>query len=210
MTIEEVEKWMSNFYINPQPELIPQVLEALSKEGKLSDENTIVPIIYFFCHVFRDNSQEVEKWTSPFMTRLSLREQEILVTAIGLSNTPTAKNYLNSLSDSIPELKEYIKTLFTQPFLAIEKMPIEHPAILDALWSSFMATGQEKYVVRIIAALGYFDNQSSEIEKLIGNAAKWSLRSNIKNHPKVKLICKKQLTEQTNEITSILEGLLKD
>lgn len=208
-TVNDIEKWMTYYYQNPQPELTPQVIEDLSQEGKLSNENTIVQIMYFFCLVFREHPSKIVKWMASFLTTLSLMEREILVTTIWLSNTEASKKYLNTLMNDVPELKEYINELLVSPFLDIEETPIDNPEILDALWASFMATGNEKYILRIISILDYSKNTNDEIKRLIGNAAKWSIQSNMANHPKIRLICMEQLIHQKMEIKIILQEILK-
>lgn len=210
LAIDDIEKWMTNYYKNPQSELTPQMIVGLSKEGKLNDERAVVQIMYFFALIFRENSSQIIKLTSLFMTTLSLMEKEVLVTAIWLSNTEMSKEYLNKWKNNIPELKEYINELLVSPVLVIEKVPIDNPEILDALWAAFMATGNEKYIFRIISTLEYCHDENDEIKRLIGNTAKWSIESNMENHPKIRLICMEILRHQNIKIQSILKAILKN
>jgi hypothetical protein len=86
-----------------------------------------------------------------------------------------------------------------QPFVNV---PVDHPLVLDALWGTFMATGEAAPVECIIAVLPWVwqldsrntpqdaqGNRQLDFRFLIGGAAEWSLSSNARQHPKVLAIC---------------------
>jgi hypothetical protein len=208
-SLENIDTWVSFYYRNPQPDLIPIFINSLSQEGYLKEETAVEPIMFFLSFIFRDNPHEIANWLSQVLENLSYLEQEIIITAVFLSNTLESQEYLNELSQSNePDIQDLINSFKDQVPPNIEEIPIENPSILDILWSAFMATGEEKYVIRIISALSKNNSQDVSDQEMIINMAKWSLKSNIKAHEKVRSICIDQLKYQTEEISLILKDIM--
>lgn len=79
-----------------------------------------------------------------------------------------------------------------------------NPVVLDQLWACFMATGEKRFVRRIMDALPWAlpskdqQNKGTAITDeqaesfLTGAAAKWSLTSNCHQHEKVMQFCQEE------------------
>ncbi|MBD2391568.1 hypothetical protein RI030_05435 [Aphanizomenon flos-aquae NRERC-008] len=208
-TAENIENWMSFYYQNPQPNLIPVFIKSLSQKGFLKEETSQISIMFFLSFIFRDNSNKIADWLSQVLQNLTIVEKEVIIEAIFLSNTSEAQEYLNNLyQNSEPAIQDMINFFKDQVPPNLEEIPIDNSSILDILWSAFMATGSEKYVIRIISALSSKKSQDDPVKKMITSMAKWSLESNIKNHQKVKLICINQLKIQPQDVSSILKEII--
>lgn len=209
MSLQEIEQWMTYYYQYPQPESVPLAIESLSKEGGFREENAIEQIMFFLSFIFRANPDNVVEWTSPFIADLPLMEKEMIITSLWLSDTQTAKDYLGLLATTTPEVQQYINDLTAESPPDVEQMPVDNPGSLDVLWAAFMATGEEKYVIRIISALADCDDKDDAIKQLIGNTAKWSLKSNAESHATVKSTCMAQLAEQPPDVVAILQEIIE-
>ena len=208
-TAENIENWMSFYYQNPQPNLIPVFIKSLSQKGFLKEETSQISIMFFLSFIFSDNSNKIADWLSQVLQNLTIVEKEVIIEAIFLSNTSEAQEYLNNLyQNSEPAIQDMINFFKDQVPPNLEEIPIDNSSILDILWSAFMATGSEKYVIRIISALSSKKSQDDPVKKMITSMAKWSLESNIKNHQKVKLICINQLKIQPQDVSSILKEII--
>ena len=89
------------------------------------------------------------------------------------------------------------------------KDTISSPSFLDALWGSFFATGDDRYVQRLISALPMLDTKGDVARMLIGGAAQWSLTSNAVQHPKVMEICEKELKTLPDDQKPTLEKIIE-
>lgn len=211
LSLQEAEEWMSFYYQHPQPDLTPLVIDAWSKEGILRQETAIEPIVFFLSFIFRANPDKIVEWTSHSIDTLPLGEKEVIIGALWLSNTNAAQDYLTHLYKiSEPGVKEIIKDIKNNSQPVIEQEPIDNPRVIDNLWAAFMATGEEKYVIRIVSVLRDCKNKEDDYQNLMRNAALWSLKSNAKLHDKVKLICKHQLTEESAAVASILQEIINE
>ena len=90
------------------------------------------------------------------------------------------------------------------------EIPINSPMVLDMLWGAFMASGDEKYIIRIISALPNvnIDIKEDHSKFMIGGTARWLLTSNAIQHEIVFKICKEQVSRQPEEISNILCEIL--
>ena len=167
-------------------------------------------ITSFLSYIFRANPDKVEAWLSPF-TDLSDEETQVIANALWYSDTKQANDYLVTLSAAAEiEMKHVFASLLTEQPTPIDEIPIIAPAVLDMLWAAFMATGEEQYVVRIISALPYANAEDDTAERMIGEAASWSLKSNAAHNKKVLSIAESELHKQPEDVASILREIIEE
>ncbi len=204
--IREIEQWMFHYYQSPNPEFVPKAIKGLSFANKLADKDAVTHNLYFFCSIFRAHPDRIIEWISPLIDSLSLTEKHTIATALWLSDTQDARNNLKQLGGFDHDLKEFIKYLSLEPPpIKIEDRSIENPSILEAIWASFMATGTEKYVFRIISALDAEGTGEIPLDQL-----KWSLKMMGMSHPLIRSICAARLAQQPPNVAAILEGLSQE
>lgn len=208
LATENLEKWMSFYYKNPQPDTIPVAIDAFRKGGYFSQDGSSEPIIVFLSLIFRSHPQKIETWLSS-LKEITNQENIAIGKILWLSNTEQARKYLTKISRiKDVEIKEYLVALLKKVPPEIEKVPIASSSVIDILWAAFMATGEDKYVVRIISAFSKNNNQDELSKEMISSMAKWSLKSNVKKHEKVKSICLNQLKTQNEDIAIILQEII--
>ncbi len=208
MDRNELEHWMRFYYKNPHPEFTRLAVENLGKKESFLDDYSAEPFIFFLSFIFQAHPDKVEEWISPYISNLPKREKEMLITSLWLSDTQNAKDYLLDLAATTQEVRKYINSLTSRYLPNLESILIDRPGVLDVLWAAFMATGEEKYLIRIISTLTYIDTQNDELKQLIGNSALWSLKSNIKAHPKIKNVCRQQLARASSKVIPILQDII--
>jgi hypothetical protein len=213
-----VSEWMTYYYLNPQPELLPGAIASFSESGTLTLDTAIPPLISFFSFIFRDNPESLAEWFQE-ISQLSEPEQVVLFEALWFANTPAAREQLSELLAEVSlENAELIRDLLSLEPTPIQELaidattPIKSSSVLDMLWAAFMATGEERYVVRIISVLPWSEvAPEHDLGKFtVGHAARWSLTSNAVQHEKIMTICLEQLSQQPVEIVEILEEVINE
>ncbi len=187
--------WLTDYYIYPTPDLFVSEVNNLSKSGVLSDPKHKQTISVFLSRILADNPDKTLKWMKE-LDHLNKTDMEPVFYAVWLSDTKESKEYLKSIGAT--------KALETKPtdFLQV---PIDSPNTLDTLWAYFFATGQKEPIRKIVSAFNYENHSgalkaykmSKQTEQDKQNAildsifmsARWSLESNIKQHPRVGEIC---------------------
>lgn len=208
-SVDALSRWMTYYYVHPQPDLIVSALLFADKQGLLTGDAT-APMQAFTSKVFAQNPEKLKDWFSQ-LGSLSENGKTLIITAIWWSGSKEGKELLDSITTNLPEKPkaEFKKQIEKSP-PELEKMEIESPDVLDMLWACFSATGDEKYVKRLLNVLTWSSSDSKDLPKmLIVSAARWSLLSNLDQHAKVKEICE-SLKKQDADLKPYIEKLLEE
>lgn len=210
-SVEEFHQWVTYYYVEPTPERVEEAVRFMEKEGLLAKPTAVQPLVSFLGHIFRKNPDRIGPWVEEFDYLPEGRK--VIWQAAWFSGTPEGQKALKEAEPRLPEEdKKYLAALTLLPAPDLLTLPIDSPAVLDMLWAGFQATGDEAYVFRVIGALAA-PAQEQENEGLdqviVREAARWSLASVARQHPKVMQICRRALPKQPEEVRKALEEVIK-
>jgi len=193
------DDWLTFYYRDPRPDQVVAQLKAWSSEGTLQDANARAPLTGFLSQIFRQNADKLQDWRLQ-LKGLPKEDLELINMAIWMSNTKESKELLQ---------KEIPKAFKDKSPPDILTLKLDSPSALDLLWGYFFATGDSKALRRIVAMFRYADaptklegipKDRSPLYVILPKAAKWSISSNARQHPKVMEDCKKILaSDQLND-----------
>lgn len=188
-------KWMTYYYLNPEPSKLPAVIKYYANSSLYNKVNSRLPVTTFFAAILKDNDALLEKVYQSISDTSPDSLQTVFLRTIWLIDSPRSKEILAEVSPSWEsnENKKQIKEITETPAPNVLIDPIIDASQLDMLWSIFLATGDSKPIKRIISTLNFVDDQDI-MQVMIGKAAIWSLGSNAKQHKLVYEICTKALT----------------
>jgi len=194
-TKDQLSEWLTYYYLHPRPDLVVSAIQFMSAQGELRKGNAQTPFCVFLANVFTANAAKIDTWFGELRSGPE-DQQSALALVLWMTGTDSSQILLKSLrKEGSASFQKYVNELVANDhrpnFLHDE---ISSPGFLDALWANFFASGDERYVKRVIAALPLF-NDSDASQMLIGGAARWSLASNAFQHPKVMQICEAQLKD---------------
>lgn len=197
-SMETLSRWMTYYYLHPQPELLNNAIIFADKEN-LFQGNSLVPLQAFLSRVFAQNPGRI---VSCFDSIKGIKEDSrtLVLTSVWWSGTKEGEQFLKHIATQLPEKArvEFLRQIEKSP-AAPEDMPIDSPDVLDTLWACFSATGDEKYVKKLITVLPWSDKGNKDLNQLmIASAAKWSITSNAEQHPKVLQICQSVAASDSN------------
>ena len=210
-TEEQLHEWLTYYYLHPRPDLTLSAIHLMSKKGWLSKANPQSPLAAFLAQVFASNSDKTNAWLTELQA--STEDQKIMAAlALWMAHTSNSVPLLESMANKgSPTYQDYVRRLLGDDhppdFL---KDTISSAGFLDALWGSFLATGDERYVQRLISALPMLDTKGDVTKMLIGGAAQWSLTSNAIQHPRVMEICETELKKLPDDQKGALEKVIKN
>jgi hypothetical protein len=208
-TKEQLHEWLTYYYLHPRPDLTISAIHLMSKEGWLSKASSHSPLAAFLAQVFALNGSMIKPWLTEL--EAGTEDQETMgALALWMAHTDNTQELLKSMATKgSPTHQVYVKGL-----LADNRPPdflndaIASPSFIDALWGSFFATGDERFVQRIIGTLSLLKSQGNTQDVLIGGAAKWSLTSNAIQHPRVLEICEAELAKSAGDQKPILAEVI--
>lgn len=206
-TEQDLNQWLTYYYLHPQPDLVVPATLLAEKKGFLASDNG-GPFMAFLSLVFANNPSRVGGWIKQ-LDSIPMKDKPMLWTALYWSHTKESQETLNQIISSLPEKSR--KSLLEQvskPPVPIEKVEITGPAVLDMLWGAFFATGDEKYVKRLISVLPW-ESQTKDLPKMqVAASARWSLTSNAEQHPRVMKICQ-QVRDTQPELKAQLDSIIE-
>jgi len=154
-TRDDISQFMEEYYLQPRPDLIADLIDALQPTGFV--QKTTVPVVMgFFSEVFAANPDRIPNW------QVLIAKQD--------EQTKTALNRA----------------------LAVSKGPgvihsVEHSAEgNDLFWGAFFASGNPKFIKKLVDQLKYFDERDDFTLFAAGGTAMWSLASNAQSRPRVR------------------------
>lgn len=170
----EVDAFIMHYYEHPDPSRIPALLQSLARAGKLSGRLENLAVLSFVAHCIRQHPDNWREWLQPFPNALS-------DTAAGLCFA------LRLSGNDCPEGICFAQHVMEKRPPELLQDPVDAPELLDMLWGAFFATGDAQYVRRIMEALELVGDMRAVVVKA---TARWSLTSNVQQHPRVRDICK--------------------
>lgn len=191
---------MDRYYLDPRPELVPRALKTLSDSGLLDGGVAATVVAVFLGHVFRADPAELEARLPP-LDELPDDSYAVTLQALWWSRTQRGDDLLDMAArQADPGRQDLIAMLRAEPPPDLLQLPLSDTALLDLLWAAFVATGDNRYVLRVIGGLAEGDP--------VGEAARWSLASHADRHDRVKDTCARELAHQPEEIASILREMV--
>jgi len=208
---KDLAMWMTHYYLHRDPTLVIPAFKATFEYGVFDIfDDAAMFVTYFFSSVFQQNQDKLEQWYIE-ADDLLLEEKYRLWTALAFPKYPGGQALLKKLQESsTPEKKETITAFLDSPDQDLLQEKVEHSSSLEGLWGVFFATGDERYIQRIISFLAV-DPEDSENpdEANIARAAKAHLIKDASRHQKILDICKKEQQIQTGRIKEALEEIIK-
>jgi hypothetical protein len=208
-TQEQLNEWMMHYYEHPRPDLTVSSVEFMANSGELSNKGAQPPIGAFLSQVFVQNSESVAQWQAQLRNGPD-DQGKILALALWMSDIRDSLSFLKALaSGSSDSVGEYAKGLLASRPPDLLRDDVASAGFLDMLWGSFFATGDAKYVQRIISTLPLAKTEGDVQKKLIGAAAQWSLTSNTTQHTRVMEICEAELKKLPDDQKDALAEVIK-
>lgn len=183
--------WMEGYYLDPQPNRLPEEVKDWSEQGLLQREGTRDVLIGFLSQVLRQNRPKIKEWDNQ-LAGLPPDDRRIWRTGVWYSRTTEG--------DEI--IKEALGGKLTNEDLApkLLELPLDRPTTLDMLWGYFFATGSESPVRRLVEAFRFEDVSEpppgakipqgyvplfTQLPEMVA----WSITSMAAEHPKVAEFC---------------------
>ena len=193
------QKWISDYYKNPQPAALADAVYQLSRTGYFDGPGQPATAIGFFSTVFAQNPDKVDSWLNDFRN-LPEKEQRILASAVWYAGLPQGKQLLNALSaHSSREVRSGVTRMLAKGNRPVVETPVLSESSMNLQWGAFLASGNKKHITNILAA-----------HPATPDPARLSLAMNAASHSRVMEICRAQLDKQPNEVRSVLRAALNE
>jgi hypothetical protein len=194
-------QWVTHYYQNPRPDDLLTAVHRLSRSGYFESVGQPAIAIGFFTTVFAQNPQRVNHWLAE-TAGLPEAHRRILAAAAWKSGSFTGARLLRDLAEREDTgLRQEIRELLAHGSAPVAATPVLSASSLNLQWGAFLANGDERHIVNVLAALG--SGQPG-----LATSARFALAQNAVAHPRVMEICRSQLDKQPESVRSELRAAL--
>ncbi len=204
-----LSQWLTYYYKPPHTDSDIEYIKEIFQIGLFNASNS-TPLTMFLAEFFRQNETRIPGWEKQ-LHQIPQAQDHLLLRALWQANSEASLKVLARWPDKNRE--KTIQTIKQTPPIDLETLSIISPEMLDMLWATFFASGNPRYVERIIGVLDLptdSDQKQARINNLLlVGAAKWSLSSNAVQHDLVHQTCERFANNDnpviSRAITEILE-----
>jgi hypothetical protein len=179
----DIGAFMAGYARTPAPGRLGELVVEADRQ-QLVNEDTAGPLAAFLGAAFR-LAPDAIAGAARAAAAASGQAEALLWQGVWLAGTPQAAAALWTATSERPEVRATLDSLREQPAPILLLLPLEAPGVLDLLWSSWLASGDARYVVRVATALPMVDDAAPE-RQAVAAAARWSLRANAADDARVR------------------------
>lgn len=208
-TMEQARLWVTSYYTNPRPSLLPSAMDVFSRAGVLKSIEGEGALIGFMSQVSAGATQDLLKSWVNVIGKKPEDQRVAFETALWIANTVESRLALTQMGLTENEnQKKAVNNMLTRTPPNLLEGDIASPSIIDALWWSFYGGGDARFVERIISVLSMRTSQDTQ-EASIGRAAESSLISNASQQQKVMQICEASLWRASSADRALLGQVIQ-
>ncbi|MFQ5898165.1 MAG: hypothetical protein ACE5JN_07955 [Candidatus Methylomirabilia bacterium] len=145
-----------------------------------------MPSAHFYAVLMREKGHLLQTLVNSFSDARSRNSRAFALYVLWLVDTNESRQLLGEAPKRWNEsdLKTVATGLLGRRPKNVLNSPVSSPRDLDLLWATFFATGDSAVVEKITSVVDLAEDGHGR-ELLLGAAARWSLRSNARQHPRV-------------------------
>jgi hypothetical protein len=200
------EDWFTYHYLERDTGRVAEAMRELGQEGALAPGPQEAPLAAFFAEVFRASPPQALPWIEA--ARLDAGGRKPLIKALWLAGLEYEAVKLARL-DGWP--KADLEKLRRPPPDRFA-FRISDPSHLDMMWAGFMATGDARYVTRVVEVLEYpvAEGEAGVPGLLLRSAARFSLAANAFRHELAHRALRAEAARRVGLAREVLAGILEE
>jgi hypothetical protein len=193
MAAEQAAEMLQNYYLDPQPEVLPDMMRGLADGGAMAPQQAGSSVVGFVAGASRADEGLIGVFAEVAADLPAVSAQPIVV-GLQLADTEATRAALARLQADRPvPLADLAAAEFPN-------LPIDGPSTLDLWWGAFFATGDKTYPKLVADALN--DLPEGDLEAAVAEAARagdrdkalalatagsaeWSLNALMRDHPRI-------------------------
>ncbi len=210
--MDDFKSWFVYYYQDPKPEELTSALLFMEKNGLLMEYPEVASM--FVAQIFNSHPDNANLWIKGWEKSFSERQWTVIVVALWLTDKKDLQKTADSLLSHFPKDKsqKMAEMLKNIPSRSLNPLfsEVQHIGQVNMLWAGFSATGDNKYVDRVISLVSRFAGRAKPQKKSIGEAALVSLAQNTLLHPSVEESVKKAEKSHPDPTTrALIQAMLQ-
>ena len=177
-SLEQLGKYVTNYYKNPQPGEMPKFIDILLGSKKFLTPFNGAIFMTFLTRIAKDNPEEIEGWFKQIKIS-DPNKLACIYRAIWDSNTQQSREFLEKLTNSKNKvLSRVAKNITSRP---PEEDLLDEEMLsggwIDMAWAAYAASGDREYLKRILMIISSKNSTEIYADDGLINMATWSMNS---------------------------------
>ncbi len=233
---DAILKWINAYRAKPEPEALPVLVRVLSERQAFKDAETSGAYVGFIAGVLGANPDRAAALVAK-MLPIAPADHWVLVRAIAYSDLPNWKELLATFVDRMPTRRAMIDKYLDGKLPTLDRIDYQpakpgmldkvksvlkigndrkkavaiapSPELIDVLWGSYLATGSDQPITRIIKLLPLAKDKESVDNLTTGSAAKFTLAGNAVRDLRLLAILKREVKTQPEAVVAVLNEVIE-
>jgi hypothetical protein len=217
-SVEDLGRWFTGYYKNPEPAKLVCSLEFLGESGGTLLNERVWSTMSFYAAVLEGSDVVRDAFMRELSRSNSSEARTLAVVGFFLMNPSVGRPLLEQsagewagswegqvaaiLGESVPEN-------FLSRSIVSGADAIRAANVLDSCWLAFLGSGDPSRIQPVIEAAHWALLEKSA-RQVVGKTAVWSLASNARAHPRVRLYLAAQLPAADEATSMILSKILAE
>jgi hypothetical protein len=214
--VRELAMATTFYYKSPDPGLGPKLLKELLKKENIEHpwfakrDDVLILIGAQLGDIAQGKPRIVREYEAAFANAPLPGRRLIVQALMNCGDKETVKQIEGWLADPQagdirPEVEALKKHLEDPARKHVRDRPAREPLDLDRLWGNFFITGEYAPVARI---LDVFDLPQEKENEVLQRVARWSLGSNLQQHPKLMDLVQNHVKERPETSRKVVEEVI--
>lgn len=206
LTQAAANDWFRYYYFHKDNKDIVGAMELLFTGERQYSERKLSSLTAFFATIFQQHSDKAYGWINA--TRLNESEKRPLIMALWYAGLGQQARRLAKRGD----WNEAALAKLAKSPPSLENLPIKEPTDLAMMWGAFKASGDTRYVMRVIDVLDRpeTDNIDDLATPMIKGMAERTLKTHSRRYQSVRQICEAEMARRRGVTKTLLEDILSD
>jgi hypothetical protein len=202
-------EWFAYFYAHQRVDLVPEAVLYMETHGYLRNHPDIAAA--FLARVFAQYPGELAGWLDRWR-EVSPDGWGVILASLHFAGKPGATSLLHAnlaRADRAEQRRIVDLEASGRSSSDLLDVGIDDPRQINLLWSAFSATGDRRYVEKVVDYLSLYSRDEDTLDAEIGQAALVTLATNSLLHPVVAEVCLDERKSHPNEgIRTLLTAML--
>jgi hypothetical protein len=200
--------WFTYYYLHKSPELVSAAVKFMDKNEYMSVHPDIVT--GFLGHLFSQYPDHIKDWLKDW-DDLDKRSWSVILLSLWMSSNDKAHVLMRiNIDRAEPSKVAALKALTTYPLDSdLFELIASDPRHINILWAAFSASGDTRYVEKIISYVEQYEDKPVSRQAKIAETAIMSLATNALQHEAVARVCIEQYSSNPSpKIRMLLDAML--
>jgi hypothetical protein len=186
---DEFRAWFAFYYKDPHPERVTAALGFMETNHYLDDYPDIAGA--FLARVFAANPSALGGWVDDW-GQMDGRQWDVIELGLWLCNTEASRTLAaGHVDQATPDHRNRLRAMLARDPAEVDPLTAEviDPRQINLVWAAFSATGDERYIHKVISYVHLYGEDGDQAHADIGEAAIMTLANNALQHENVARLC---------------------